>query len=72
MFYFLYSFWSDDQSPQALRAALADSAECAGSCTDAAAPQARHFTLWNHETIEITCTFLVTLQSSSLLNDFAH
>ena len=41
MFYFSYSFWSDERSLQTLTAALADSAGCAGLCTDSIdAPQA--------------------------------
>ena len=40
MFHLLCSFLSGDRSPHALRARLADSAGCAGLCTDVAEPQA--------------------------------
>ena len=43
---FLYTFWSGDRSPQALRAALADFTGCAGLCTEHVAElQAGHFAL---------------------------
>ena len=75
MFYFLYSFWSGDPSPQALRAALglADSARCA--CLALMLLRRRRdilrFGITEPSKLG-TSTFLVTLQSFSLPGYILH